>query len=645
MSPDSAATPAPGPAADSQALPAQLSAKHLAILRTESAISDAVIQARGYRTITDAKELTALGFAPAQCRVPGLLLPIHTTDGGNGCHIYRPDAPRSFDDKTKPRLADGAYSQRVIKYETPKGASLRIDCPPACYPQLRDPQTPLWITEGQKKADALASQGLCAIALLGVWAFKGKNELGGTAVLADLDHIAWQGREVRIIFDSDVMTKTAVRQAIERLTAILTHRGARVRAVYLPPGPAGHKVGVDDWLAAGHALAELERLVEAPRPQPKAAPPQVELLDAAPLRLTRPLALVDGRAYAAIWPWVKVTYHETEAHGEIIRHDPPLVVTERRLFIVRDDGQIFGQDGPASCADLGLEVQLPELPPPEALWSTAGVQAYRRGQRPDPLAVLHKIVAVVNQLIDFNRSLADQLLMAEMVACYILTTWFLDAFSVIGFLWPNGDRGCGKTHLLVLIARLAYLGQVITAGGTFASLRDLADYGATLAFDDAENLSDAKQVDPDKRALLLAGNRRGAFVTVKELGADRRWHTRYVNAFCARLFSATRIPDPILASRTIVVPLVRTANRELGNADPEDPAAWPHPRSALLDDLWALALAHLPKMKAYEAAVNRRASLVGRALEPWRAVGGRSLARRPGPRAVAVARRARAPGR
>ncbi|HEX9105984.1 MAG TPA: hypothetical protein VF832_02120, partial [Longimicrobiales bacterium] len=169
-------------------------------------------------------------------------------------------------------------------------------------------------------------------------------------------------------------------------------------------------------------------------------------------------------------------------------------------------------------------------------------------------------------------------------------------------------------------ARLAYLGQVITAGGSFPSLRDLADYGATLAFDDAENLSDERRTDPDKRTLLLAGNRRGSAVPLKELGPDQKWRLRYVNTFCPRLFSATRIPDPILASRTIVVPLIRTAERGRANVDPEDAAAWPHDRRALIDDCWALAVTHLAELPRYEAQVNERAGLIGRSLEPWRAL-------------------------
>ena len=71
--------------------------------------------------------------------------------------VYRPDMPR-FN-------AEG----KSIKYELPRGASMRLDCPPRCQALLGDPTVALYITEGQKKADALASQGACALALLGVY--------------------------------------------------------------------------------------------------------------------------------------------------------------------------------------------------------------------------------------------------------------------------------------------------------------------------------------------------------------------------------------------------------------------------------------------------------------------------------------------
>ena len=182
--------------------------------------------------------------------------------------LYRPDAPRHG--------RDG----KLIKYEIPRNAGVRLDCPPRCQPLLADPAIPLWITEGQKKVDALASYGLCAIALLGVWNFKGRNPFGGTTLLADFDYIALNGREVRIAFDNDVMTKREVRQALDRLTEHLQRKGAHVTAVYLPQAD-GKKVGVDDYLLT-HTVQDLEGLIEQPRPQPQAAPPIIELLGEAP---------------------------------------------------------------------------------------------------------------------------------------------------------------------------------------------------------------------------------------------------------------------------------------------------------------------------------------------------------------------------
>lgn len=595
-----------------------LSQKHLDQLHA-SAISDEVIRARGYRTVTDANDLEALGFAPGQRRVPGLLLPLWTTAGKNGLYQYKPDNPRVNEDKSK-KNPDGTHPCRVIKYETPKGAGIRLDCPPSSQKKLGDPSIPLWLTEGTKKADSLASHGLLAIALMGVWGFRGKNEFGAPTFLADWDYIALKGREVRIVFDSDVMTKGGVKQALDRLTAHLQNLGATVSPVYLPNDPQAGKMGVDDWLAMNHTVQELENLVTAPRPAPKAAPELVELLDNAPARMTRPLCLIDGKAYAAAWLPVRVTKKETTtSKGEIVRHDPPLVASETRLFLIRNDGVVFGDGGNQPLSALGLEVHLPEIPMPGKTWTTRGVKAYASGERPDPVDVFGRVKDVVNHFIDFDRSLAPQDTMAEAVACFSLSTWLLDAFNVAPYLWPNGDKGSGKTNLLSVICDTSYLGQLIQASGSFAALRDMADYGACLAFDDAEKLNDPKS-DPDKRALLLAGNRRGVVIPLKEMSGDKTWKTRYVSTFCARMFSAISLPDEVLGSRSIVVPLVRTADRTRGNAEPADHGSWPCDYRQLVDDLWALGLAYLPELSTFDNQVGEQCDLQGRALQPWRAI-------------------------
>jgi hypothetical protein len=161
--------------------------------------------------------------------------------------------------------------------------------------------------------------------------------------------------------------------------------------------------------------------------------------------------------------------------------------------------------------------------------------------------------------------------------------------------------------------------MTILAGGTYASLRDLADYGACLGFDDAENIMDARRVDPDKRALLLAGNRRGSMVTLKE-PCEEGWKTRMVHAFCPRLFSAINLPDEVLASRTILVPLVRSADNIKANRDPADHETWPIDRRTLIDDLWLLGLCHVVEVRGFYRMIPDHTPLAGRNLEPWRAV-------------------------
>ncbi len=217
--------------------------QHAALL-TASAISDKVAKARGYRSVEQKARLTELGFSSTQARVPSLLIPIWNVHGQIAMYQTRAD---------EPRIVDG----KAVKYETPLRSRMVLDVPPTCRKNIGNPGVPLFVTEGIRKADAAASLDLCCVALLGVWNFRGSNEFGGTTALADWESIALNDRVVYIVFDSDVMTKISVHQALARLKAFLESRHANVRLIYLPSGPGGAKVGLDDFVAAGHGVDDL----------------------------------------------------------------------------------------------------------------------------------------------------------------------------------------------------------------------------------------------------------------------------------------------------------------------------------------------------------------------------------------------------
>jgi hypothetical protein len=222
---------------------------HHAALIQASGIAPEVAEARGYCTVTTKSKLRDLGFGEAQRLVPCLLVPIWNVTGNIATYQIRPDEPRVVDGKP-------------LKYETPRGSRMVLDVPTAAKTRLGDPKIPLFITEGARKADAAVSHELCCISLLGVWNWRGTNEWGGKTALPHWEYFALNDyREVYIVFDSDVMQKPAVQAALRRLKPFLEQRGANVRVIYLPAGPGGEKVGLDDYLAAGHTIQDLLALV------------------------------------------------------------------------------------------------------------------------------------------------------------------------------------------------------------------------------------------------------------------------------------------------------------------------------------------------------------------------------------------------
>jgi hypothetical protein len=229
------------------------------------AISPDVAHERGYVRIQSERQLSAYtqSLTLKQQQIPGLLIPVYQL--GNPTpyeHVLRPD---------KPRIDD--YTGKPIKYEWPARVPLVLDVLPCYREALQDPTIPIWITEGAKKADALASAfgpSIVPMNINGVWAWKHPHKDGSSHPLDDFDQVAWNGRQVVLAFDNDVVRNPKVQKALRALRGFLKTRDATVRVLVLPDD--GEKIGVDDALAGGMTADELLSLVHDDLPQPAAEP-------------------------------------------------------------------------------------------------------------------------------------------------------------------------------------------------------------------------------------------------------------------------------------------------------------------------------------------------------------------------------------
>src|SRR5215217_4479209 len=210
----------------------------------ESAIDPAVALERGYYLEKTKRGLGRLGFKRSQQRAPAIVIPRFSPSGERIPPQIKPD---------KPLVEERNGKSRPRKYETPAGMGMRLSVPRRAIPMMRDAQRTLYITEGDKKADALASVGECCIALQGVQ---------GWRVLEDWEDVKLYGREVVIAFDADVMVNPNVQKALQGLAAFLQERGALVKYLLWPERYRGTKTGIDDYLAAGDKIVDLYKTAQ-----------------------------------------------------------------------------------------------------------------------------------------------------------------------------------------------------------------------------------------------------------------------------------------------------------------------------------------------------------------------------------------------
>jgi len=474
----------------SEAIP-ELLADHFLHLNDGSGLSIEVIKERGYRSMLGKSELEKLGFTPAQQRTPGILIPVWSVDGNEAGFQFRPDHPRTSN-RGKP-----------VKYESPAGSSNRLDCPPRCQKILGNPQISLWITEGSKKADALASKGACAISVTGVWGFKGKNQFGGITFLTDWDYIALKNRTVYLAFDSDIVTKEPVRKALEHIGEHLKRKGATVQIIQLPQLEGQSKTGIDDYLLR-YSLQDAERLAG-----------NFKLEDFEDKnRFVSGFVLSDGTV------------------GEMVVNKD-----DERSFMIVANGLVRNVYQYETAKITYLPTN--DLLVGEVVHFASTAVPY------DSQALLFKeIKRFIHRYLELSPDFE------EIASLYVLLTWVYEFAPSIPYLRVIGDWGTGKTRFLQVAGAVCFR-PIFASGATTPApiFRILEQFRGTLVLDEADFRDSAAWAEMVK--LLNNGYRPGMPV----LRADKengKWYPRSYQVFGPKLIS-TRFPfkDEALESRCL----------------------------------------------------------------------------------------------
>ena len=223
---------------------------HIRQLEETSGIAREVVAERGVRTITHGRELPKDFSWRQRRRGPGILFTVHRPNGETSWS-FRPDEPDSKDPGRK-------YEQPSKYYGGPGNV---LDVHPRMRHLVDDTSVEITFVEGIKKADALVSRGVLAVAITGVW-----NWLSDGEPITDMLEIPVDGRRVNICFDSDMLYNPNIQDACRRLAEYLTERGAEVWVTYLPDKPDGSKMGADDFLVAGGTISEFKMLMRRSDP-------------------------------------------------------------------------------------------------------------------------------------------------------------------------------------------------------------------------------------------------------------------------------------------------------------------------------------------------------------------------------------------
>lgn len=275
---------------------------------------------------------------------PALVIPYYNLDGSLMTFLREgEELPFCRVRYLAPKAAGGFSAKKAQRYSQPGKSGTRAYFNPGLEWEriAKDPQEPIIITEGEKKAIAGVAQGLPVLALGGVFNFTN----GGDELMPELEAIQWRNRDAYICFDSDALTNPNILAAEARLVDELQRkRGARCFLIRLP-ADGDNKVGLDDFIAKFGVEAFTTLLQQAP---------YLGALDAKVVSLNQSVAWIEKDGM--VWDieeadWIKKSDFTSGSRFSAIKHitvggkqrSEPKKISVALEWLTHPHAQRFGQ--------------------------------------------------------------------------------------------------------------------------------------------------------------------------------------------------------------------------------------------------------------------------------------------------------------
>ena len=199
----------------------------------------------GGRVIDSAADfLELLDYVPSclDGKAAGWMLPFYNPK--NGEELIGADGMPYF--RIRMRYPAQTADKKPAKYLSRKNAGQHAFILATVHEQLtHDPQTPLILTEGEKKAWCATNHGMPTIGLTGNfgWSLPGTKEL-----LPELVEYLNKERPVFVIWDSDARNNRMFQSSTRQLATALQPHGCTLKEIILPELPNNKKTGLDDYI-------------------------------------------------------------------------------------------------------------------------------------------------------------------------------------------------------------------------------------------------------------------------------------------------------------------------------------------------------------------------------------------------------------